>query len=205
MQTVRDLIEYICRETTDYLHKYDKLKQQDAFLATRLTNKFMNDRKVVKHKNKSIVINIQRKRPRTIVLPNLTQLELKLTLLICEIHNVTYDQLFSANRTGEVVDARRQLTSFFYTYLAYTYTHVATIFGKDHSTIIHNVRTHQDLLETDPAYVLKFGKFMDSIKKDFPEILVKIEEKSELLKEFQKVHAQRMLKNGKTITENQVN
>jgi hypothetical protein len=202
MQTVRDLIKYVCQETVDYLNKYEKLKTADPFLSDKLVNKFLNDNKIVDHKNKNVLIAKPRRPIRQLILPKLNDFEVKLTNIICQVHGVSYEDLYSPIRRGAVVDARRQFTSFLYTYIGYTYTRVATMFGKDHSTIIHNVRTHQDLLETDSLYIMRFGKFMDIIKEEFPEILSKVEERRELYREFQKVHAERSLSvTRKTIVE----
>jgi hypothetical protein len=191
MQTVRDLITYICKETVEYLNRTEKLKHTDIFLKDKLVKKFFADNKLKPYKGKSIVIVRKTKVHKPFTIPRLSEFEIKLCAVICEVHNVAFHDLFSRSRNGMVVDARRQFTAFLYTYLAYTYAHIGFLFGKDHSTIIHNVRTHQDLLETDTIYAIKFGRFMDAIKNEFPEILEKVDDKQELFKEYKKVHALR--------------
>lgn len=193
MQTVRDLITYICKETVEYLNRTEKLKETDIFLKDKLVKKFFADNKIKPYKAKNIVIVRKPKVHKPFTIPRLSEFELKLCAIICEVHNVAFHDLFSRTRSGMVVDARRQFTAFLYTYLAYTYAHVGFLFGKDHSTIIHNVRTHQDLLETDSIYATKFGRFMQAIKTEFPEVLEKVDERRELFKEYKKVHAERAI------------
>jgi hypothetical protein len=200
MQTVRDLITYICKETVEYLNRTEKLKHPDIFLKDKLVKKFFADNKLKPYKGKSIVIIRKPKANKPFIIPGLSEFELKICAIICEVHNVDFHDLFSRSRSGMVVDARRQFTAFLYTYLAYTYAHVGFLFGKDHSTIIHNVRTHENLLETDTIYAIKFGKFMDVIKNEFPEILEKVDEKQELFKEYKKVHAQRATNAAKLVS-----
>ena len=83
--------------------------------------------------------------------------------------DVTYEDLESNSRKRELVDVRKRAMVLFAIYLNYTYKKVGELFGsRDHSTVIHAVNSHDDLLHSDSSYALKFKKLLDEVKETLP-------------------------------------
>lgn len=110
--------------------------------------------------------------------------EVELTQIMCEIHYLDYERLFSKGRKREVVDARAQLSSFLYTKLRYSFKRVGIFFNRDHSTIIHAINLHESLMTTNRDYSIKYVEFCDRVKKDIPHLLSDNKIIEEVFKDF---------------------
>ena len=83
---------------------------------------------------------------------------------------ISFEDLESQSRKREIVDVRKRAMVLFVIYLNYTYKNTGNLFGdRDHSTVIHAVNSHDDLLQSDGAYALKFRKLLDEVKDAVPE------------------------------------
>jgi hypothetical protein len=202
MQTVRDIIGYIAKETVDYLVKTKKLAASDPYLEERLKRKFLEDKTLSPYRNKSIIPVQKTKKVRLDMRHNLSIYELHLVQIICEVHLIEFNNVFSKTRKTEYIDARTQLSAFLYTYLQYRYTRIANIFGKDHSTIIHSVKKHEDLLETDKIYTQKFTSFVELVKREMPELMNPGQASKNMVKEYDKLRYERAMNAYKRIKEN---
>jgi len=206
MQTIRDLVEYLVKETLHYLDKTGNLQSKDAFLEEKIKRKFLTHRDIALVKNKNLVPVKKPSLARVEVKSNLTLQELHLSQIICDIHNISFNDLYSKARNVDIVDARKQLSAFLYIYTCYTFAHVASLFGQDHSTAIHNIKKHEDLLQTNNLYCNKFHRFLETVEREMPELMLKINKKSQQFREYEKLKAQRamnhsskLLVNGKTV------
>jgi hypothetical protein len=193
MQTVRDIIEYIVRETVEYLDKSDKLVGKDSFLEDKLKRKFLEDKLLKPYKAKTIITAPKVQKERLDMKKSLTTHEMTVIQIICEIHKVGFNDLFSRKQKTEPVDARKQLASFLYVYLNYSYSHIGLLLGRDHSTIIHNVSSHESLLDTDKVYSDKFFKLIDAVKIELPELMNPSLSKNNLIKEYRKLKNERTM------------
>lgn len=193
MHTVRDIIEYIVKETVEYLDKSDKLVGKDSFLEDRLKRKFLDDKLLKPYKEKTIITRPKISKERPDMKKSLTSHEMIIIQIICEIHKVSFNDLFSRRKKTEHVDARKQLASFLYVYLNYSYSHIGLLLRRDHSTMIHNVSSHESLLDTDKVYCDKFFRLIDAVKTELPELMNPSLSKNNMIKEYRKLKSQRTM------------
>jgi hypothetical protein len=193
MQTVRDIIEYIVKETVEYLDKSNKLVGKDSFLEDKLKRKFLEDKLLKPYKAKTIITTPKVKVEKLDMKKSLTTYEMTVIQIICEIHKVGFNDLFSRKKKTEYVDARKQLASFLYVYLNYSYSHIGLLLGRDHSTMIHNVSSHESLLDIDKVYCDKFFKVIDAVKIELPELMNPSLSKNNMIKEYRKLKSERTL------------
>jgi hypothetical protein len=193
MHTVRDIIEYIVKETVEYLDKSDKLVEKDSFLGDKLKRKFLEDKLLKPYKEKTIIITPKVKRDKLDMKKSLTTHEMTVIQIICEVHKIGFNDLFSRKQNTEHVDARKQLASFLYVYLNYSYSHIGMLLGRDHSTMIHNISSHESLLETDKVYCDKFFKVIDAIKVELPELMNPSLSMNNMIKEYRKLKSERTM------------
>jgi len=72
--------------------------------------------------------------------------------LVCEFFGIDQDRLQQKTKKREVV-AVRQIAMYFCRELDYTHKAIGLQFGgRDHSTVVHAVKSVNDLIETDPNY-----------------------------------------------------
>ena len=62
------------------------------------------------------------------------------------------------------------MVALYFIYFSYTLSAIGRIMDKDHSTIIHNVRVNQDLLDTNINYKTRFYNIINKCKLVMPEI-----------------------------------
>ena len=68
---------------------------------------------------------------------------------ICQIYNITPDDIYSKNRTQHILYARHTFNYICRRTLRMSLESIGRIINRDHSTIIHSVRQTQDLIEYD--------------------------------------------------------
>lgn len=91
--------------------------------------------------------------------------------LCCSVCGVKKKQFMTPNKKGEVVMARQLASKVFRDYMKLSYTEMGTIVSnrpKDHSTMIHSVKTVNNLLETNYEPVCKAWQ---TINERLPEML----------------------------------
>lgn len=202
MQTVRDIVEYITKETVDYLVKTKKLAVVDPYLVEKIKRKFLEDKKISPYKNKSVIPQVKHKVQKPDMRHSLTLYEIHLMQILCEVHNVHFNNVFSPSRKTELVSARSQIFAFFYTYMSYTYVYIGKIFGRDHSTVIHNINKHDDWLVADKVYTEKFTRFIELVKRELPELLDMTAAKRKMLKEYERLKNERAVNTYRRLIEN---
>jgi hypothetical protein len=84
--------------------------------------------------------------------------------------DTTFEQLESDSRKREIVDVRKKAMVVFAVYLDYNLKQAGALFGgRDHSTVIHAINTHDDLLQSNSNYAIKFKRLLDEIKEQLPQ------------------------------------
>ena len=78
------------------------------------------------------------------------------------------DRFTRNSREGEYVDCRRMIIAVMRTRLGYSLSKIGKIFNKDHSSILHNIKKHNDLMITDKVYSKAFKRYLDCIKESNP-------------------------------------
>jgi len=68
---------------------------------------------------------------------------------VCQIYNITPDDIYSKNRTQHILYARHTFNYICRRTLRMSLESIGRIINRDHSTIIHSVRQTQDLIEYD--------------------------------------------------------
>jgi chromosomal replication initiation ATPase DnaA len=166
MYSVRDVIkaaiEYACEEL-----------EAESYVAEKLHKKFCKLPLVRDVTEKQLTIVKRPAKVRTepsILVARLTPEELKTALIVAEMNKVHINDLFSISRKRANVDARIQMVALYFIYFSYTLSAIGRIMDKDHSTIIHNVRVNQDLLDTNINYKTRFYNIINKCKLVMPEI-----------------------------------
>jgi hypothetical protein len=97
--------------------------------------------------------------------------------------------LTSPIRKREYVDARNMAIN----YIRENSTHPLTIIGKhfnrDHSTIIHSIERHDDLMSYDKSYQRSYKQFCDTMRKDGSELVISVSD--DVMVELTKMAADR--------------
>ena len=188
MQTVRDIVRYTIKCALK------KMEIADPFMEEVILKQVFKNEVLNSVRRKTVISSPKQKTVKPFIPTNISLLELKISQIFCETHKVNIDNIYSTSRKRTHVDARMQLVSFLYFYLEYTYSDIGKLVNKDHSTIIHNVNKHQDLIETNVIYGHSFYKALSSLKEDLPELFVDDEEhKKEMYREFLKITGERKL------------
>jgi len=166
MYSVRDVIkaaiEFACEEL-----------EAESYVAEKLHKKFCKLPLVrdVTEKQLSIVKRPPKVRTESsILVARLNPEELKTALIVAEMNKVHINDLFSISRKRANVDARLQIIALYFIYFNYTLSAIGKIVDKDHSTIIHNIRVNQDLLDTNINYKTRFYNIINKCKLVMPEI-----------------------------------
>jgi chromosomal replication initiation ATPase DnaA len=159
---IKAAIEFACEEL-----------EAESYVAEKLHKKFCKLPLVrdVTEKQLSIVKRPPKIRTESsILVARLNAEELKTALIVAEMNKVHINDLFSASRKRANVDARLQIVALYFIYFNYTLSAIGKLMDKDHSTIIHNIRVNQDLLDTNINYKTRFYNIINKCKLVMPEI-----------------------------------
>lgn len=193
MQTVRNIVEIAvkhCLKGTDRGDTWSIEKNIAQILALSDIRPYKNRTFGTSTPKKSMTIKPCR--PMTLE-------ELKIAQIVCETNHTEFNQVFSRSRKRETVEIRMILITFLYVYRAYTYANIGNMFGRDHSTIIHNINTHDNLLDTDSLYAVKYFKTLSKIKDEMPHLFINEDDVDNQTIEYIKIKAERKAKKGKYV------
>jgi len=111
-------------------------------------------------------VKVKRTNPvKSLARATLTDDETLIFKIIYEETGFTYEDIISQSRKRDTVDARKKAMVIFCIYLDYTYKKTGILIGgRDHSTVIHAINTHDSLLQCDSKYALKFKVVLDRVK-----------------------------------------
>jgi len=74
--------------------------------------------------------------------------------LFCKANDIELDWLIQKRRQWRIVKYRQALAYYLRKLTDMSLSEIADIFGQDHTTVMHALKTVSDRMETDPDYVL---------------------------------------------------
>lgn len=80
---------------------------------------------------------------------------------VCQVYNITPDDIYSQDRTQHILYARHTFNYLCRRVLGMSLTSVGRIINRDHSTIIHSVRQTQDLIEYDRNFARTYKQIAE--------------------------------------------
>ena len=79
--------------------------------------------------------------------------EIQSTIRVIEtLYGITYEEIIIPNRQRDRVDARKILAVLLRNVYKLTFSKIGAILHRDHASILHYYRDHNNLVETDPDY-----------------------------------------------------
>jgi chromosomal replication initiation ATPase DnaA len=100
-----------------------------------------------------------------------TELEQSILSIVCRVHKIKVEDFLKVRRGRELVDARFQFAAVLRLQFYYTFTKIAFLLGKDHSSIIHSIKQHKDFYDTISSYKALYIRVLNEIEKDYPGLL----------------------------------
>lgn len=168
MQTVRDCIKESIKHTL-------KSVGESTLLEERMYSDFLKQNKLQKkHLDRLLDPGIYKiKKDKKVFLNVLEPSDEELTVLITIANKckVEIADILSRSRKNEVVDARRIYTVILYVYFNYKLVQTGLRIDRDHTTIIHSVAAHDDLLSTNNGYRDKFRQVLETLYEIIPDVI----------------------------------
>lgn len=133
---------------------------------------------------------------------SLNELEHRVLSIVCDVHKIGIITVLSKYRGIEAVNARMQFMVLMFNLFGYGSVKVGKLLSRDHSTIIHAKKAHNDILDlnNDKLYISKFNEILLKIKEEFPELFGISEDKiDEIRREYKKVVRTRGRRSNKII------
>jgi hypothetical protein len=132
--------------------------------------------------------------------------ELTVLITIANKCKVEIADILSRSRKNEVVDARRIYTIILYVYFNYKLVQTGLRIDRDHTTIIHSVAAHDDLLSTNNGYRDKFRQVLQELYEIMPDILTQGYESNlfEFNKKLNKEKWEKLLEYQKSMAKNKI-
>lgn len=191
MQTIRNIVEIVVKECSK------DLPEVDTWYVDRTVTKILALESIKPYKNKSFGSNKKKKPVKIKPYRRMSADELKIVQIACDYNHYDFNSVISNSRKRGVVEVRMILMCFFYYYRAYTYSDLGRMFGRDHSTIIHNTGTNEDLLESDSMYAIKYFNTIAKIKEEVPHLFIDKDTLENQSAEYAKIKAERRAKRSK--------
>lgn len=165
MQTVKDYLRESIKHTLISVGE-SVLKEE------KILNDFIKKHKVdIKYLRKNVEPPVKSGEYNRYVIKNVpipTKVEAEILYVISNYSFTPIDEILSRSRKTEAVNARRVYAVILYLYLNYNLSEAGRRLGRDHTTIIHSLRTHDALLESDPRYLRMYSNVFDEIKQHLP-------------------------------------
>lgn len=109
---------------------------------------------------------------------------------VSRLTDVPISKIRGKLKTNEIVTARRIAMVLIHSLNDYTLTTIGSAFKKDHATVYHALKKHQDFMDTDPGYsdffsicatTIGIDKISDSKTKD--DIIAKLAQRVDYLEQ----------------------
>jgi hypothetical protein len=203
MQTVRDCIKESIKHTL-------KSVGESTLLEDKMYSDFLKESKLQKkHLDRLLDPSLYKiKKDKKIFLNVIEPSDEELTVLITIANKckVEIADILSRSRKNEVVDARRIYTIILYVYFNYKLVQTGLRIDRDHTTIIHSVAAHDDLLSTNNGYRDKFRQVLQELYEIMPDILTQGYESNlfEFNKKLNKEKWEKLLEYQKSIAKNKI-
>lgn len=182
MQTIRDCIKESIKHTLKSLNK-------TALLEEKLYDDFIKNHDLgQKQLSRLINPNAHKRKKEPRMFNNVPQPDKEELLVLLAISNeckVDMADILGRSRKTEIVDARKIYMIILYVYFNYKLVQICLRTDRDHSTIIHAINVHDDLMKTNAGYRDKFKKVLknlhntgsDIFKENFDRSMVKMSKK----------------------------
>ena len=72
--------------------------------------------------------------------------------VVGSLYGLDFEQMISINRRRELVDARKIMSVLLRNVYKLTFSKIGAILQRDHTTMLHYYRDHENLMETDQDY-----------------------------------------------------
>jgi chromosomal replication initiation ATPase DnaA len=188
MQTIRNIVEIVVKECSK------DVPNVDAWYLEKTIARILALDSIKPYKNKTYGSIVKKKPFKIKGYRPMTKEELKIVQIVCDFNHSEFNMVLSSSRVRGVVEIRMILICFLYYYRSYTYSDLGNMFGRDHSTIIHNTGTHEDLLESDPLYVIKYFNTIVKLKEEMPHLFINKDVLENQSSEYAKIKADRKAK-----------
>jgi hypothetical protein len=188
MQTIRNIVEIVVNECSK------DLPNIDTWYVEKTIARILALDSIKPYKDKTYG-SIKKKQPLKIkAYRPMTKEELKIVQIVCDFNHSEFNMVLSSSRKRSVVEIRMILICFLYYYRAYTYSDLGNMFGRDHSTIIHNTGTHEDLLDSDHLYVIKYFNTIVKLQEEMPHLFIDKDVLENQSAQYAKIKAERKVK-----------
>jgi chromosomal replication initiator protein len=137
----------------------------DSLETNRIIRAINKNASYLKYKNRTLnPITTKPQRPSMIIVYNvLKTIDRQVIDCACTIHTISILDFCGNRRKEEFVDCRRQVMYYMRHELHYTYEKIGTIFRKDHSTVIHSVKQHENFMHSSKHYAKVYEKVKEDI------------------------------------------
>jgi hypothetical protein len=115
-----------------------------------------------------------------------TERDEKIIKEICSRYNVKWSSILSKNRIRRVIDARRLYCGILRNVFGLTFQSIGTILNKNHATIVHNLKMHDNFISVLKSYKKNYEEIesMFYLSENYYEHeLLSVERKMDLLAE----------------------
>ena len=85
----------------------------------------------------------------------------KATAIICDLNEA---EMLSESRERQLVDARRIAYTVAKKHFNYPYTYIGRFYGKNHATIIHQVKAHEGIYQTEKDYRKRYEMVRNCVR-----------------------------------------
>jgi chromosomal replication initiation ATPase DnaA len=197
MQTIRDLIEETIKESITYLIKKKGMThlKSDPFVSESILTKVLSNTEIRKIKGKMLPIvkdssSMKNNRvpiEKPIILGTHSIMDIQICQIGAKLFDVQYNKLFVACREREVVDCRMQTANIMHKYLGYSTTKIGSIFSKDHSTIVHWLSNHSDLIESSNSYLHLYQEYLNRLKEAVPGVFYNMTARNNISLQFKQI------------------
>ena len=92
-------------------------------------------------------------------MPQIKKMVHKLIDKMEDIFHVERSYVFGKTRRREIIELRMMMYALMREDLGYTLPKIGKIFNRDHSSVIHLLKQHENQLETDKTYSSKWSEF----------------------------------------------
>lgn len=169
--TIRNFIDQIVDKVAES-ENFDGFKKEKLVNSIIKDNRFKKylDRQIsAKYKNKNVEKYMKVLKENKQVFPKITDFEQRVIEVLCEAKGIEFDKIRTTIRERYYVEARQCAFYIFKSIFQYTYSRTGFIFMRDHSTVIHGIETHENLMSTDSSYRDTFIQALDQLIEEFPE------------------------------------
>lgn len=151
--------------TAEILELVVQQLELDSLETNRIIRAINKNASYLRYKNRTLnPITTKPKRPSMVITYNvLKTIDKQIIDCACTVHGIGILDFCGNTRKEEFVDCRRQVMYFMRRELHYTYEKIGTIFRKDHSTVIHSVKQHENFMHSSKHYAKIYSKVKEEI------------------------------------------